>query len=88
MGELGAGIELLQFRTGHEGRTTAKGVKLVCTSEAATQEMRETWRKMRGQEGEAMRKKMGELSQVVKKSWASGGARENMIALGKAIIGA
>ena len=82
----GVGIQLYQFSTGIDGFTLANGTKIVGGEQAIRREMDETLRKLRGPEGEEMRRKMAELRGVVERSWEKGGAREAMGALGKVIM--
>ncbi len=87
MSKYGVGLPLNQFITGFNGHTTASGVKVVGTEQAIKEEVEEVVKAMRGSEGQRMRMKMGELREVVKTSWESGGAKESTLALGRAILG-
>ncbi|WWC93271.1 hypothetical protein V866_000104 [Kwoniella sp. B9012] len=58
------------------------GTVIVGTEEAIKAELKETWNKIRGPEGEAMRQRMKELKATVKKSWGSGRSKKDMLALG------
>jgi hypothetical protein len=83
---LGIGTQLFQFTTGHEGRTFANGVNHVGTEQAIKNEMAETWKKLRGKEGDEMRAKLARLGRTVTDSWERGEARESMMELGKVIM--
>ncbi|OCF57763.1 hypothetical protein L486_05228 [Kwoniella mangroviensis CBS 10435] len=58
------------------------GTTVVGTEEAIKAELKETWEKIRGPEGKAMRQRMKELKAVVKQSWESGRSKRDMVALG------
>jgi hypothetical protein len=44
-------------------------------------EMAEVWERMKGKEGEEMRKRMEEVREVVKRSWRAGKSREVMMGM-------
>jgi hypothetical protein len=71
------------MNTGHNGRTFANGVRIQSTPEAIRKELQETWKKMRGAEGERYRKNVAEVAGIIRTSSESGGARANMLRLGE-----
>lgn len=84
---LGAGIPLLQFCTGHAGRTFANGTEFVGTEKAMKDEMKATWSKVRGEEGARMRAKLAELKEMIRSSWEQGEVRKSTLALGALLAG-
>ncbi|WWC63664.1 uncharacterized protein I303_106269 [Kwoniella dejecticola CBS 10117] len=58
------------------------GTVVVGTEEAIKAELKQTWDTLRGPEGEAMRARMRDLKAVIKKSWADGRSKKDMLALG------
>ena len=80
---LSVGIPLLQFCTGHEGRTFADGTQFVGTPQAMSGEMENTWRRVRGEYGEEMRGKLARLKNLVEGSREDGQARVSLMALGR-----
>nr|XP_019006455.1 uncharacterized protein I203_00043 [Kwoniella mangroviensis CBS 8507]OCF69916.1 hypothetical protein I203_00043 [Kwoniella mangroviensis CBS 8507] len=61
------------------------GTIIAGTEEAIKAELKETWDKIRGPEGEAMRQRLKELKAVVKQGWESGRSKRDMVALGTSL---
>ncbi|WVR09336.1 hypothetical protein IAU60_006402 [Kwoniella sp. DSM 27419] len=78
------GIDLKQVKTfkNPDWNKLYDGTTVVGTEEAIMAELKETWGRMRSQEGEDMRERMKGLKSVLTKSWKEGRARKDMLALG------
>jgi len=66
---LGIGYELLQHRSGHAiGRPVGHRPDVIVqgTAEALREEIEQAFTAIRGQEGEAMRRKMGKLAKEIR----------------------
>ena len=71
-------LELLQVRTTGIDLPTRSGVVITNTPASIRAEMKETWERVRGREGEEMRERCGVLRGVMETSWREGLAREMM----------
>jgi hypothetical protein len=80
-------IDLKQVKTFKEGlqrfNKLYDGTIVLGTEEAIKKEMAETWVRVRGKEGDEMRKRMEGLREVAYKSWKEGKSRETMVGLEK-----
>ena len=86
--QLGVGIQLDQVKTFAPGPGVSdlplySGVKVVGTEKAIKEEMAETWRKVRGPEGEEMRSRMVNVREKCERSWREGGAREGLLGMAR-----
>ena len=81
--KLGISIELLQPRTGFNGRTSYKGVRIDSTAKKIEEEMRKAFSDILGLEGEQMRKRLVEVKAVYTKSWREGSSRTAMEDFGR-----
>ena len=73
-------FELIQVRTGPGvNKPTYRGIQHENSLEAVKREMAETWKHMRGPEGDAMRERVEKMGERFEQSWRSGLARENML---------
>ncbi len=78
-----AAFELTQIRTGYNiGRPLSRGGKVEGTDEAVRAELQDVFEKVRGKEGEDVRKGMEKLSKLVRASREVGESDKAMIALG------
>ena len=76
---LKVGFELIQVRNGASvGRPTARGITPTGTLEALNRELADTWAKMRGKEGDIVRKNMENVGEVLRASWREGESRKAM----------
>ncbi|WWC71262.1 uncharacterized protein I206_105215 [Kwoniella pini CBS 10737] len=77
-------IDLKQVKTFRtpEFNKLYDGTIVVGTEEAIKAELKQTWDTLRGPEGEAMRERMKALKATIKKSWADGRSKKDMLALG------
>lgn len=75
----GCAIELLQIRTSGVREKTFAGEMIHNTPEAIRKEMRNVWARLRGKEGEEMRRSVEALRGRLRASWKDGGARRVML---------
>ena len=79
-----AGFEISQCRVGHNvGRPIYRGGQVEGTDEAVRAELKETFEKVRGTEGELVRKGMERLHDIVVESRQRGQSAKAMASLGK-----
>lgn len=85
--KLGVGIELIQVRTFGVGRKTAMGVQVEGTRQAIVDEFKGMLEAMRGERGKAMRQRVEECGDVIRKSREEGRARQQMEEFARLIMG-
>jgi len=76
------GIQPYQLSSGLDGLTFGNGTVVNSTPEAVAKELRETWTRMRAEDGERYRRNIEELRGLIRKSMESGMARANLLRLG------
>lgn len=84
--KLGLGIELVQVRTFAVGKPLATGGKLEGTKDAMVQELKEVLEAMMGGRGQEIRARIKECSEVQRKSYESGQARQHLIEFARLIL--
>ena len=73
------GVQLHQLSSGNEGLTLGDGTVVVGTEEAMQRELKNTWERMRGAEGDAFRANVLAMRGLMRKSWETGMTREAML---------
>ena len=62
-----------------ESRTFANGIVVDSTSENMQKELKETWKRMRGEDGERYRRNCKAVGEVIRRSAETGGSKKNML---------
>ena len=73
------GIHLYQLATGMDGKKLGNGMTIDSNPANMQKELKETWYKIRGKEGDQCRQNIANIREVIKMSSASGLAKKNMI---------
>lgn len=79
---LGCGVQLHQFSSGHDGRTSKSGVKCDSASKCR-EEMDQVWRDLRGEKGRVLRERVEAVRTEVARSWEGGRVKEDVKSLVK-----